>query len=104
MASPTLSLAARPRRRAARVPLTLAALFVPALLFVAGLFLLRDHPRFTWLRDLSAYPWEFWAVGLCGAVATLAGIADYCYHRSGRTTVGAAEHRSEMLALGAGGV
>src|SRR5438132_2845748 len=90
---------ARPRHRLNRAPLALAALFAPGLLFVAGLFLVRDLPRFDWLRDVSAYPWEFWAVALCGGVATLAGIADWRYHRSGRTTIGVAEHRSELLAL-----
>jgi hypothetical protein len=83
---------------------TLTALFVPGVLFVAGLFLVRDHPRFHWLGDVRSYPWEFWAVALFGGVATLAGIADWRYHRSGRTTVGAAEHRSELLALVGGGV
>src|SRR5262249_29934450 len=39
----------RPRCRLRRIPLTLAALFVPGVLFVAGLFLVRDHPRFHWL-------------------------------------------------------
>jgi len=94
----------RPRRRGLRLPLTLIALFVPAGLFVLGLLLLRGHPGFAWLGDFRDYPWEFWALALCGGVATLAGVADWRYHRSGRTTVGAAEHRSELLALGVGGV
>jgi hypothetical protein len=95
---------ASPQSRLGRTPLTLFALFVPGALFVTGLFLVRDHPRFGWVRDLSAYPWEFWAVALFGGIATLAGIADWRYHRSGKTTVGAAEHRSELLALVGGGV
>jgi hypothetical protein len=80
------------------------ALFVPGVLFAAGLYLMRDDPRFSWVRDVSAYPWEFWALTVCGGVATVAGVADWRYHRSGRTVVGAAEHRSELLALLGGGV
>jgi hypothetical protein len=89
------------RRR--RVPLTLIALFLPGALFAAGLLLVRGQARFRWLADVALYPWEFWAVALCGCVATAAGVADWLYHRSGKTTVGAAEHRSELLALALGG-
>jgi hypothetical protein len=84
--------------------LSLIALFVPALLFVIGLWLLREDARFAWLYDVSAYPWEFWVIAAAGGAATVAGILDWLYHRSGRTVIGAAEHRSEVAALGAGGV
>lgn len=86
------------------LPLTLAALLIPGFLFGLGLLLLRRHPRFFWLADASLYPWEFWVILLAGAAATCAGAADWRYHRSGKTAVGGKEHRSEMLALGAGGL
>jgi hypothetical protein len=83
---------------------TLAALFLPGALFGLGLLLVRDQPRFAWLSSLSLYPWELWVILVSGLVATTAGVLDWRYHRSGRTVVGAAEHRSELLALAAGGV
>ncbi len=95
----TARLAAR-----AALPLTLLALLIPGLLFGLGLFLLRDHPRFSWVSSGTLYPWEFWVVLLGGATATIAGISDWRYHRSGNTVVGGKEHRSELLALGAGGL
>src|SRR5205807_9551711 len=87
-----------------RLPLTLLALFLPAGLFVLGLFLVRRHPRFTWLADVAEYPWELWMLAVAGLVATVGGVLDWAYHRSGRTTVGGAEHRSELLALAGGGL
>jgi hypothetical protein len=88
----------------ARYPFTLIGLFVPGLLFALGLYMVRDHPRFTWLRALSQYPWEFWVIAVCGSLATAAGFADWTYHRSGKTAIGAPEHHSELLALAGGGM
>ena len=82
----------------------LGALLVPAVLFPLGLFLLRDDPRFAWLGDVRAYPWELWAVAACGAAATLGGVLDWRFHRSGDTVVGRREHRAHLLALAGGGV
>jgi hypothetical protein len=95
---------ARRRSRGARLPWTLAALFLPAALFGVGLLLFRDQPRFAWLASPLLFPWELWALMLCGSLATVAGILDWRYHRSGKTVVGAAEHRSELIALAGGGV
>src|SRR4051794_9855348 len=93
------------RRRASRHgPSALLALLVPALAFPLGLFLLRDDPRFAWLGDVRAYPWELWAVAVCGTVATVGGACDWLLHRSGRTTVGRGEHRAHLAALAGGGV
>ena len=89
------------RRR--RLSLTLIALFVPGLLFVLGLLLVRDQPRYSWLSSMGLYPWEFWALLISGAVATTAGVLDWKFHRSGKTAVGRAEHRSEFVALAGGG-
>jgi hypothetical protein len=93
------------RRRLSRHgPAALLAMLVPAMLFPAGLWLLRDDARFVWLGDLSLYPWEFWAIALCGSVATLGGAADWWWHRSGETTVGRREHRAHLAALAGGGI
>lgn len=100
----TPSTSARRAARSARPPWTLLALFVPGTVFGAGLFLLRHDPRFAWLAHPSAYPWELWLLGVCGAVATTAGLADWRYHRSGAAAIGGAEHRSELVALAGGGV
>jgi hypothetical protein len=88
----------------ARYPLTLVGLFMPGALFVLGLYLLRHHPRFAWLATLPDYPWEFWVIAACGTIATAAGFADWLYHRSGRTSLGAKEHHSELAALLGGGL
>ncbi len=82
----------------------LLAMLVPAVLCPLGLFLLRDHARFVWLRDIRAYPWELWAIAVCGTAATLGGVLDWCFHRSGETVVGRREHRAHLMALAGGGV
>jgi hypothetical protein len=79
-------------------------MLVPALGFPVGLFLLRHKPRFAWVQDWTAYPWELWAIVLCGAVATLAGAADWFWHRSGDTVVGRKEHQAHVAALAGGGI
>jgi hypothetical protein len=79
-------------------------MLVPAVLFPAGLLLLREDARFAWLRDFRAYPLEFWIIAVCGTVATAGGILDWFHHRSGDTTVGRREHRAHVLALASGGL
>jgi hypothetical protein len=92
------------RRLSSHGALALWAMLVPALLFQLGLFLCRDHARFAWLRDVRAYPWELWAIAVCGTAATLGGVLDWRFHRSGETVVGRREHRAHLLALAAGGM
>ena len=87
-----------------RLPLTLLALFLPGGLFALGLFSLRNDPRFGWLANLAQYPWEFWILAVGGVTATVGGVLDWRYHRSGRTHIGEAEHRSELAALVGGGL
>ncbi len=79
-------------------------MLVPAVLFPVGLFLVRDHPRFAWTYDIRAFPWEFWAIAVCGCCATAAGFCDWFFHRSGATTVGRGEHRAHVAALAGGGM
>jgi hypothetical protein len=93
------------RRRLSRHGVSaLVAMLVPAVLFPLGLLLLRDDPRFAWLGDVRAYPWELWAVAACGTAATLGGVLDWRFHRGGETVVGRREHRAHLLALAGGGV
>jgi hypothetical protein len=100
----------RPDARQARRRLSrhgvcaLGAMLVPAVLFPTGLLLLRADARFAWLRDVRAYPLEFWIIAVCGTVATGGGMLDWLQHRSGETTVGRREHRAHVLALASGGL
>ncbi|MSR56630.1 MAG: hypothetical protein EXS05_03020 [Planctomycetaceae bacterium] len=80
------------------------ALFMPGLLFLVGLGLVRDLPRFAWLGDIAEFPWEIWVIALAGSMATAGGVLDWRYHRSGHTVIGEPEHRSEAAALVSGGV
>jgi hypothetical protein len=100
-----LSVLQQARRRLSRHgAAALGAMLVPALLGPLGLILLRDDPRFAWLGDISAYPWELWAMVVCGTAASLGGLLDWRFHRSGETVVGRREHRAHLLALAGGGV
>ena len=93
------------RRRLSRHGVSaLAAMLVPAVVFPLGLLLVRDDNRFAWLGDVRAYPWELWAVAVCGTAATLGGVLDWRFHRGGETVVGRREHRAHLLALAGGGV
>ncbi|HEX4589228.1 MAG TPA: hypothetical protein VH120_04825 [Gemmataceae bacterium] len=92
------------RRQSRHGASALVAMLTPAVLFPLGLFLLRDDARFAWLSDIRAYPWEVWAIAACGTAATLGGVLDWWFHRSGETVVGRREHRAHLLALVGGGV
>jgi hypothetical protein len=84
--------------------LSLGLLFLPGVFFLVALSLLKDiSPRFAWFNDLSAFPWQFWGIGICGVVATLGGAGDWVFHKI-YVTVGPKEHHSHILALGAGGL
>jgi hypothetical protein len=82
----------------------LASMLLPAILFPLALFAARNVPRFQWLHDPTRYPWELWAIALSGCAATVGGILDWQFHRSGLTAVGAHEHRAHIAALAGGGV
>lgn len=83
---------------------SLGLLFAPGIGFILALFLLKDSsPRFGWFNDMSVYPWQFWAIGVFGTIATLGGAGDWLFHKV-YVTVGPKEHHSHILALGAGGL
>ncbi|AKG20843.1 hypothetical protein [Calothrix sp. 336/3] len=82
---------------------SLIVLFIPGVAFYLGLALLWNHPQFSWLHNISAYPWQFWAIAICGIVATIGGVVDWIYHRRGLRMIGKKERKYEFLAL-AGGV
>jgi hypothetical protein len=94
----------RGRTRRAGLPLSLVALFLPGALFGLGLLLVRDQPRYAWVGSPWLHPWEFWVILVSGLAATVAGVLDYAYHRSGKTVIGRPEHNSELAALAGGGV
>jgi hypothetical protein len=92
------------RRVSRRGPVALILMLMPGVLLPAGLFLVRNSPRFGWIFHVGQYPWELWAVALFGTIASAGGIGDWLFHRSGETAIGAAEHRAHVMALGAGGL
>jgi hypothetical protein len=83
---------------------SLLASLAPGLLFGVGLRVLSAHPRFDWLWDAARHPWELWVVACAGTAATVAGVADWVYHRAAGLRVGPNEHRVELLALVGGGL
>ena len=80
------------------------AMLVPAVLFPICLWLRRHDPRLSWLFTPADYPWELWAMAVCGTTATVGGLLDWLFHRSGETSVGKPEHDSHVAALAGGGV
>ena len=81
------------RRVSRRGPAALLAMLTPAVLFPVLLFAVKGQPRFAWLDDPAAYPWELWLLAVCGSAATGGGVLDWAFHRSGETAVGHAAHR-----------
>jgi hypothetical protein len=79
-------------------------MLTPALLFPILLLCVKDQPRYSWLAHPSRYPWELGLIALCGSAATLGGVLDWLFHRSGNTSIGRGEHQSHVLALAGGGV
>jgi hypothetical protein len=92
------------RRLSGHGAAALLAMLAPAIFFPIGLLMLRGEPRFAWLDHVADYPWELWGIAGCGSVATLGGVADWLFHRSGETTVSRKEHRAHLAALTGGGL
>jgi hypothetical protein len=83
---------------------SLCSLFAPGALFAVGLsFLYVTNDNYSWVDNPLEYPWELYAISICGIIATVGGIADWLFHRLYVTT-GPKERRSHLLALATGGI
>ena len=85
---------------------SLAALFAPGVVFAIGLAWLAANggEPWAWLRSAVRWPWELWTIAVAGSLATVAGSADWAWHRwAAGCVVGPAERRCELLALTCGG-
>jgi hypothetical protein len=98
--------ATSPRRRF--VPLWestfgLVTLLLPGAVFVWGLLRVSGRPGYVDLNDWHSVPWPLWVIGVCGTIATIAGLLDLHYHVTGKRLVSKRERHGELLALGLGG-
>lgn len=83
---------------------SLCALLLPGAGFALGLLLVPKIGKFAALGSLRTFPWELWTIAITGCVATLAGFADWGFHRwVARCKIGRAERRCELIALACGG-
>ncbi len=83
--------------------LGLGTLFLPAIGFIAGLWMLSGRSGFPHIVDWSTYPWQLWVIGITGTAATICGVLDWHFHVSGRRPVGRRERHGELIALACGG-
>lgn len=84
--------------------LSLVLLFVPALAFVALFVWYKEAPELAVQPHFPFAPWQFWAMGMFGSLATVGGVLDWRYHRDPlRLQLAAKERDAEALALGTGG-
>ena len=75
---------------------TLIALILPAVLLPALLVAAGERPELPRLFALSTWPVELWVLAISGAIATVAGVLDWSFHRHGGRRVPRAEHRAEL--------
>jgi hypothetical protein len=82
---------------------TLLAVLFPALALPLLLATARSGalPR---LLEPSTWPAQLWWIAVAGTAATVAGVLDWRFHRTGGRRVARAEHRAELLALVGGGL
>jgi hypothetical protein len=99
-----ISPAERKQRASAHGAIALLAMLAPAILFPLELLVASRWPRFAFLPHPAEYPWELVAIAFFGTLATLGGVADWHFHRSGQTAVGKPEHYSHIAALAGGGL
>jgi hypothetical protein len=102
--APALQTSLRAPKPRLRDAANLLASLAPGVLFGVALVALSRTPRFAWLALPSLYPWELWVVTMAGTTATVAGVADWVYHRAAGLRVGPNEHKAELLALAGGGL
>lgn len=81
---------------------TLIALILPAVLLPALLVAAGERSELPRLFALSTWPVELWILVISGAIATVAGVLDWSFHRYGGRRIPRAEHRAELMALALG--
>lgn len=82
---------------------SLILLILPGAAFSWGLVHISGRPGYVDLSDWHSVPWSLWIIGVCGTLATVAGLLDLHYHVSGRRLVSSKERHGELIALGLGG-
>jgi hypothetical protein len=83
---------------------SLIALLVPALGMTVALAWTAHSHGWEWVFQRK-WPWQLWVLAVCGSTATLAGIADWLFHRiAAKCAISRKERRCELLALAAGGI
>ena len=93
------------KRGSFRDYLSLILLFIPAVLFALLLLIYRENTRLRFGPAFPFVPWQFFAIALCGIVATIGGVLDWQYHRNSlNMKIPKKEREAEALALGVGGV
>lgn len=81
----------------------LTTLLLPGAAFLWGLSRASGRPGYVDLSDWQSVPWPLWIIGVCGTIATVAGLLDLHYHVSGKRVVSQRERHGELIALGLGG-
>jgi hypothetical protein len=84
---------------------SLVLLFLPPMLFGVLIIIFRDHPKLKPIFNNSNFPWQLWAMGMFGMVATAGGVLDWKYHRNPlNMRIPKKERDAEAAALGLGGL
>lgn len=85
--------------------ISLILLFMPALGFVTLFWIFRKHPDLSLQTHFPFVPWQFWAMLVCGSIATTGGVLDWRFHRDPlKLQLSRKERDAEAAALGLGGV
>lgn len=106
MTTLTMSLSGASRRKSGylhHLPSLFASL-APGAAFAAGLLFFAGHPAFPELARVGSWPWQLFAMGASGLLATAAGVGDWIFHRRAGVVIGWKERRAELLALTLGGL
>ena len=84
---------------------SLILLLIPAVLFGALVYGFRQHPNLQITAAFPHFPWQYFAIGVFGTIATAGGILDWQYHRNPlNLKIPKKEREAEAAALGLGGL